>query len=293
MSSSPLPLPEYTVRTSARARRIGLRVLPGRGLEVVLPLRADPGCVPEVLRRHRGWIDKALARMGGRAPRESGRGEVPAEFYIKGGRERIVLAGCGREAAPAGEGGSAPLPKQAKGASGEFCASGSGFSGDVAATDGKQGGFRASGLTEPPPSVRVLALPDRLYQPAGVAGLGGGDAFIWLREWVRKEARAYLGPRLDALAALHGLAHAGCSVRFQRTRWGSCSARGSISLNGCLLFLPENLTRYILLHELCHTRELNHSAAYWRLLFALEPDALALDRRMRSAWKYVPPWALS
>ena len=111
-----------------------------------------------------------------------------------------------------------------------------------------------------------------------------------LREWVREEARVYLGGLLDSLAREHGFSYASLSIRFQRGRWGSCSARGGISLNACLLFLPERLARHILLHELCHTRQLNHSRAFWKQLFAVDPNALAHDKAIRHAWRHVPAW---
>ena len=95
---------------------------------------------------------------------------------------------------------------------------------------------------------------------------------------------------LEALANEHGFAYSGLGIRFQRSRWGSCSAKGNISLNACLIFLPERLTRHILLHELCHTRQLNHSPEFWKQLFAVAPDALAHDKAMRHAWRHVPAW---
>jgi len=112
-----------------------------------------------------------------------------------------------------------------------------------------------------------------------------------LREWTREQARAWLGPMLTDLARKYGFSFASIRVRFQKSRWGSCSNKGGINLNACLVFLPEPLVRYILLHELCHTRQMNHSAAFWQLLLAHDPDARTHDRAMREmAWSYVPDW---
>ena len=82
-------------------------------------------------------------------------------------------------------------------------------------------------------------------------------------------------------------------IRRQRTRWGSCSASGTISLNVCLLFLRPQVVRYLLLHELCHTRHMNHSATFWALVESLEPDYRALDRELLRGWQSVPGWMFS
>ncbi len=112
-----------------------------------------------------------------------------------------------------------------------------------------------------------------------------------LRRWLARRARDTLEPWLTALAVDTGLTFKRVTIRSQRTRWGSCSPHGVISLNRKLLFLPRELVRYVLIHELCHTRELNHSARFWSCLRQLEPDTDALHGRMRDAWKSVPGWA--
>jgi predicted metal-dependent hydrolase len=63
-----------------------------------------------------------------------------------------------------------------------------------------------------------------------------------------------------------------------------------ISRNLRLLFLPQELVRYVLLHELAHIREMNHSRRYWALLESLEPDYRALDTELRAGWRLVPDW---
>ncbi len=67
--------------------------------------------------------------------------------------------------------------------------------------------------------------------------------------------------------------------------------RISISLNCKLMFLPPELVRYVIWHELCHLIEPNHSERFWMQLQHVEPRADALHGRMRDAWKFVPPWA--
>ena len=96
---------------------------------------------------------------------------------------------------------------------------------------------------------------------------------------------------LPALAEPAGLRYADLAIKNQRTRWGSCSATGRISLNRKLLFLPRDLVRYVIWHELCHLLEPNHSQRFWMHLRHFEPAADSLHGRMRDAWKVVPTWA--
>lgn len=83
-----------------------------------------------------------------------------------------------------------------------------------------------------------------------------------LRERARRELPAML---LD-LAERHGIAVAGVTVRDQRSRWGGCSSRGAITLNWRLVLVPGFVCDYVMLHELMHRRELNHSRRFWRLV---------------------------
>jgi predicted metal-dependent hydrolase len=76
----------------------------------------------------------------------------------------------------------------------------------------------------------------------------------------------------------------------QRTRWGSCSTRGTVSLNCSLVFLAPEVVRYLFVHELAHTQHMNHSPAFWRLVESLEPDYRRLDRELLAGWRTVPLW---
>jgi hypothetical protein len=105
------------------------------------------------------------------------------------------------------------------------------------------------------------------------------------------QAETHLPPLLDALSREIGLAYTRVAIRRQRSRWGSCSAQGAISLNAALLFLPAHLTRYVLVHELCHTVHLNHSKRYWSLVARHFPHFRAAEIEMRRARDYVPRWA--
>lgn len=114
-----------------------------------------------------------------------------------------------------------------------------------------------------------------------------------LELWLKRRAAFKLALQLERLAAIHGFSFSSVSIRKQRSRWGSCSSRGTISLNLKLLFLPPLLVRYIMLHELCHTRHMNHSARFWSEVGRFDPDYAAHDREMRHAWRFVPGWFAS
>lgn len=113
-----------------------------------------------------------------------------------------------------------------------------------------------------------------------------------LQRWLLHTAHAQLLPWLDAVAQRHGLSFSRAQVRRQRTRWGSCSRAGTISINACLLFQPADVVRYLFSHELAHTVHLNHSRRFWRLVERLEPDWRALDRELSRGWHHVPHWAI-
>ncbi len=132
-------------------------------------------------------------------------------------------------------------------------------------------------------------------EQGGELQLHYGQGLEWrepLRRWLNRRARAVLEPRLEALAAHTGLDYSRLSIRAQRGRWGSCSAAGGINLNRNLLFLPSQQVEYLLLHELCHTRELNHSPRFWALVARHMPDYRVHDRALRDAMRQLPAWAL-
>jgi predicted metal-dependent hydrolase len=112
-----------------------------------------------------------------------------------------------------------------------------------------------------------------------------------LTRWLDREARSLLLPMLAEVARDAGIAYASARVRRQRSRWGSCSARRTISLSRNLVFLPRHLVRALMLHELAHLRVMDHSPRFWAELGRLDPHAQRHRAEMRHAADHVPPWA--
>jgi hypothetical protein len=98
---------------------------------------------------------------------------------------------------------------------------------------------------------------------------------------LRKLAARELPPRLLELAARHGLAVRRITVRNQKSRWGSCSRHGTISLNWRLIQTPAFVSDYICLHELMHLRQMNHSPGFWREVECACPDYRTAKRWMK------------
>ena len=103
-----------------------------------------------------------------------------------------------------------------------------------------------------------------------------------IEESLRRNAKSILPSRLAFLSKQCGLSYSSVKINSSQGRWGSCSARKAINLSYYLVLLPSHLIDYVLLHELCHTREMNHSERFWALLNQFtEGKALALRGELR------------
>ncbi len=169
------------------------------------------------------------------------------------------------------------------------------------------------GVTPGPP--QAIAAPDRILLPAiggewrleyrdiggercscreseeGILQVSGG--LTWqsaLKRWLARQGKLHLTSWLDRVSAELDLSYSGVTLRGQKSRWGSCSARRHINLNYGLLFLPPHCVRYLFVHELCHTVHLNHSPRYWALVASKEPNYQQLERALRQGSRLIPPW---
>ena len=113
---------------------------------------------------------------------------------------------------------------------------------------------------------------------------------VALRRWLARRANACLGPEAERLSAVMQASYRQLQIRGQTSRWGSCSSSGTLSLNYKLLFLEPRLVRYLLVHELAHTRVLSHAPRFWRLVARYEPRWRELDQKLGEAWRDVPAW---
>jgi len=200
----------YRVRRSPRATRITLRVLPGAGLEVVVPGRGRLPALAELLRERAGWILGALDRVAvtaAAAPSLADGALIP----YQGDDYRLLV-----HAVP----GARPTVAR-----------------DAAS--------------------RTLIVR---HDPAA------HDLTAVLEGWYRADARAVLTARAVACAADLGVGYTRLTIRDTRSRWGSCSAAGGVNFSWRLLLALPAILEYVVIHELAHRRELNHSTRFWAIV---------------------------
>ena len=95
---------------------------------------------------------------------------------------------------------------------------------------------------------------------------------------IRKRAHDMIPGMVESISREIGVDYGRISIRAQKTRWGSCSSKGNLNFNCLLVLLPENVIRYVVVHELCHRKELNHSKRFWAEVSKYQPTYLS-DRR--------------
>ncbi len=225
----------WRVRSSERARRLAVRVLPGGHVEIVVPRGTRPRAIEQFVTHHRSWIERKIAQYSPLKP--SAADALP---------DRI-----------------------------QFAASGACF--DVQYADA--------------PGTLRLCVENRTLRLTGERNRSTLMRHA-LQRFAMRQAHTILSPWLAGLAAATGLGYERIQIRRQRTRWGSCSRNGTISLNACLLFQAPAVVNYLLIHELAHTRHMNHSRRFWTLVEAIEPRWRELDSALSRGWREVPAWAL-
>jgi len=225
----------FSVRQSARAKRLSIKVFPRGKVEVVVPRRTRANDVRSFVEENREWIERARQSFAAQHPPEAF--ALPQEIRFKALERAISVR-----------------------------------------------------YQDEPGSKSI-----RYREAAGVLTLSGkvGDEQLCikaLRRWLAATARREFTPRIQALSVFTEAPFHKLQIRCQRTCWGSRSSSGTISLNLCLLFLAPELMRYLMIHELCHGRHMNHSKRFWKLVSGFEPEFRSLDRRLGESWRDVPAW---
>jgi predicted metal-dependent hydrolase len=142
-----------------------------------------------------------------------------------------------------------------------------------------------------PVPVRVSAGNNRIRwydQALELAARPGADLQALTRRALQRRGLELFGQRLAHFAAQAGIAMPALALTSARTRWGSCSLHGGIRLNWRLIHLPIELIDYVVIHELCHLREMNHSPRFWAEVAKLCPDWKVLRAELKRRGSEIP-----
>ncbi|MGI9202412.1 MAG: M48 family metallopeptidase [Woeseiaceae bacterium] len=224
-----------TVRVSARAKRLSIKVFPRGRVEVVVPKRTSARAVKAFVDENKDWIDRARDSFAQNYTPESFL--LPSQVHLPTIDSRVIV------------------------------------------TYREETGVK---------TVRYRFANNILVLSGNTAN--DAECVKALKRWLSGMARKAFEPRLRALSLRTETPYKKVHIRLQRTCWGSRSSSGTISLNLCLLFLAPELTRYLMIHELCHGRHMNHSKRFWKMVCRFEPGYRTLDRRLGESWRDVPNW---
>jgi len=102
----------------------------------------------------------------------------------------------------------------------------------------------------------------------------------------RERARRLVYEKLEYWNSYYNFSYKRIAIRDQKTRWGSCSSKKNLNFNYRILYLPEELQDYLIVHELCHVAEMNHGRNYWRLVSRTQPDYKKQGKALRRLRPY-------
>jgi predicted metal-dependent hydrolase len=99
---------------------------------------------------------------------------------------------------------------------------------------------------------------------------------------MRKEAREIVLVKVSQFNEYYGFEYKRIFIKDQQTRWGSCSSKGNLNFNYRIVILPPELQDYLIVHELCHLKEMNHGANFWKLVEEQIPNYKVLNKQLRT-----------
>lgn len=249
-------IPPCTLRTSCRKNRVTLTITRRDGLVLVAPEYFDTSGVPEILERRTEWILRTIAAMQAKYPDFDpwNPPTIPPLLDLRCLEEQWQVDTVFQSA-------------------------------QKNPTLRINAGHRLL--------LRLQEQPDNDQSDADQKPIGLTDANLettrlLLNRFLVRKAKPILPDILAEAARETGLHFSRCQIRTQSTRWGSCSTRGGISLNAKLLFMPRHLVRYICIHELCHTQQLNHGPKFHKLVRQMLPEVDTLEKELHSAEALVP-----
>ena len=138
------------------------------------------------------------------------------------------------------------------------------------------------------PSPRGLVEHRGKVLRVSATSLGEGELRALLEGWYRRKAALHLAARIEHYAPLLGVRPAKVTIRGQRSRWGSCSVKGALSLNWRLMMVPGALADYVVVHELCHLRHMDHSPRFWAMVGGVLPDYRLRRKRLNALQEHLP-----
>ncbi len=263
-------LPLLVVR-NPRARRYLLRLRPDGTARVTIPRGGSQAEARAFVERNRGWLEKQFQLHQSR-PRHATAWNVGSEIWFRGeqvriesvapekisfGTEVLSIKGAGIIVKPPG----IPLVLTPSPPS-----------------DGGEG-WGEEGLSDEAKPLSPALSP---LVPRGAREPAKADLRRTIEKHLRQLAAKELPPRVREFAAQHQIAVTRITVRNQKSRWGSCSRRGTISLNWRLIQTPDFVRDYIVLHELAHRRHMNHSPRFWSEVEKLCPDFRTAERWLKT-----------
>ncbi|MCL5047727.1 MAG: M48 family metallopeptidase [Firmicutes bacterium] len=262
---------EFTLKKSKRAKHIRLTVNSTGQLIVVVPHTFDLDYLPTILEKKKSWIEKSLNNFKVYSDDSTTQNtSIPDTIELKAISTIFRVNVVPAQNLPATETQS------------RLFSSDTIFQNDT---------FTNRRHPDPVGKVKIKELPNNTLVINAAYGQTE-EVLTKINSWLTIKAKQVLIPWLLGLAEEREMIVNSVAIRSQRTRWGSCSSTGKISLNKVLLFLPPDLVNHIMLHELCHIKEMNHSKRFWELLAAEDRNAQLAKSRLKKGWQLVPPWAI-
>lgn len=222
--------PPYTIKVSARSRRMSIKISAHKGLEIIIPKRTNHQKAIDFLNLKQDWIQKHRHLLQAKINTPL----LPVTINLKAIEE-------------------------------------------VWTVKYKQNITKKIFVSE---ATSTLLIKGDDYK----------TSLSLIKKWLTQKAQKHLSDLTERFSRLYSMPYQSVRVRYQRSRWGSCTKDKAINLNCKLMFLPLELTHYIIVHELVHTIHFDHSPSFWAAVEKWIPNQKLLRTRLKNIEQELPNW---